>query len=123
MAGNKLKVEFSEDLIKMIKLLKTQRFSDSRIGYDNYELYNESQLFDVMALALGLQEHAIKGTEENPFGATYDEEATKKMKELDAYLVENLEYIEEILHQFCEEGIKVGKYTCLAYQRIWKYEG
>ena len=53
----------------------------------------------------------------------YDEETTERLHGIDAYIVENLEYIEEILHQFCDVGIKVGKYSCLAYQRIWKYEG
>ena len=45
------------------------------------------------------------------------------MHEIDGFIVENLEFIEEILHQFCDVGIKPGKYSCLAYQRIWKYDG
>lgn len=121
--GNKIILVFTEDIIKFIKLLKVQKFSDSKVGIDNYGLYPESHLFDFMAMILDLQDHIIKGTEENPLGAEYDEEATKKMFEIDSFIVENLEYIEEILHQFCDVGIKPGKYSCLAYQRIWKYEG
>lgn len=121
--GNKISVVFTEDIIKFVKLLKVERFSESKLGYNLYGLYPESHLFDFMAMVMGLQSHRIPGTEENPLGAEYDEETTSKMHEIDAYIVENLEYIEEILHQFCDVGIKVGKYTCIAYQRIWKYEG
>lgn len=121
--GNKISVVFTEDIITFVKLLKVQRFNDNQIGYDNYGLYPESHLFDFMAMVLGLQGHRIPGTEDNPLGAEYDEETTERLHNIDAYIVENLEYIEEILHQFCDVGIKVGKYSCLAYQRIWKYEG
>lgn len=121
--GNKISLVFTEDIIKFIKLMKVERFNDNQIGFDNYELYPESHLFDFMALVLGLQEHRVAGTEENPLGAEYDEETTKYMHEIDSFIVENLEFIEEILHQFCDVGIKPGKYSCLAYQRLWKYDG
>ena len=121
--GNKISVVFTEDIITFVKLLKVQRFNDNQIGYDNYGLYPESHLFDFMAMVLGLQDHRIPGTEDNPLGAEYDEETTERLHNIDAYIVENLEYIEEIIHQFCDVVIKVVKYSCLAYQRIWKYEG
>ena len=121
--GNKVSLVFTDDIIKFIKLMKVQRFNDGQIGFDNYDLYPESHLFDFMAMVLGLQDHRMKGTEENPLGAEYDEEAMKYMFEIDSFIVENIEYIEEILHQFCDVGIKPGKYSCLAYQRIWKYDG
>lgn len=121
--GNKISLVFTEDIIKFIKLMKVQKFSDSKVGIDNYGLYPESHLFDFMAIVLGLQDHVIKGTEENPLGAEYDEEAMEKMMEIDSFIVENLDSIEEILHQFCDVGIKPGKYSCLAYQRIWRYDG
>lgn len=121
--GNKITVTLTDEIIKFIKLLKIQRFTENKIGYDNYALYPESHLFDFMAYVLGLQDHRIKGTEENPMGAEYDEETMKKMVEIDSYIVENLTNIEEILHQFCDVGIKPGKYTCLAYQHIWTYIG
>lgn len=123
MAGNKLNITLTEDIIKFIKFLKVKKINDRAIGFDTYELYPESHLFDFMANILGLKDHMIKGTEENPMGAEYDEEATNKMIEIDEFIVTNLEYIEEILHQFCDVGIKPGKYSCLAYQRIWKYNG
>lgn len=121
--GNKISLVFTEDIITFIKLMKVQTFSDSRVGFDNYALYPESHLFDFMAMVLGKRDRRIDGTEENPLGAEYDKETTDYMHEIDSFIVENLEYIEEILHQFCDTGIKPGKYSCLAYQRIWKYDG
>ena len=121
--GNKISLVLTEEIINFIKLMKVQQFSDSKVGIDSYGLYPESHLFDFMAIVLGLQDHVIKGTEENPMGAEYDKEAMDKMFEIDSFLVENLLYIEEIIHQFCDVGIKPGKYSCLAYNRIWRYEG
>ena len=41
----------------------------------------------------------------------------------DAYILENLVFIEEILHQFCDKGgLKPGIYTCLDYNRQWDYK-
>ena len=121
--GNKISLVFTDEIIKFIKLIKIQKFSDNKVGIDTYGLYSESHLFDFMAMVLGLQDHIIKGTEENPLGAEYDDEAMEKMTEIDSFIVENIDYIEDILHQFCDVGIKPGKYSCLAYQRIWKYDG
>lgn len=120
--GNKINLVFTEDIIKFIKLMKVQKFSDSIVGFDNYALYPESHLFDFMAMILGKQDHRISGTEENPMGAEYDEETMNYFYEIDSFIIDNLEYIEEILHQFCDVGIKPGKYSCLSYNRIWKYE-
>ena len=120
--GNVIKVELTQEIIDFVKLFKIERFNDSQIGVDNFGLYPESHLFDFMATILGLQEHRIKGTEENPMGAEYDEETMKKLIDIDGYIVDNLVYIEEIIHQFCDRGVKPGVYTCLAYNRIWKYK-
>ena len=120
--GNIIKVTLTEEIIRFIKLFNIKSFSDNSIGIDTFELYPQSHLFDFMSLVLGLEEHKIKGTEENPMGAQFDEETMEKMIELDSYIVENLQYIEEIVHQFCDVGIKPGVYTCLGYNRIWKYK-
>ena len=120
--GNIIELIFNEDLIKLIKLLRVQKLSDYVVGLDNYDLYPISPPLDFIALEFGLQDHKLPSTEENPMGASYDEETEKYLVETHCFIVDNLEYIEEILHQFCDVGIKPGKYTCLAQQRIWKYQ-
>lgn len=121
--GNIIKVELTQEILDFVKLFKIEQFNDNQIGIDNFALYPSSHLFDFMALILGLEEHRIEGTEEKPMGAEYDEETMNKLIELDEYIVGNLVYIEEIIHQFCDRGVKPGTYTCLAYNRIWKYKG
>lgn len=121
--GNKLTLNITEDIIQLIKLLIPTQLSDAHVGYDTYALFTESHPFDLIAMALGLEDKKIKGTEENPMGAEYDEETTERIQRVYSFFVDNLVYLEEILHQFCDVGIKVGKYSCLTYNRLWKYEG
>ena len=56
-------------------------------------------------------------------GAICEKETQEHLEELDAFFVEHITDMEEILHQFCTEGIKPGKYTCLDNVHLWKYEG
>lgn len=120
--GNVIKVTLTEDIIRFIKLFRIAQLNDRVVGIDTFELYPESHLFDFMSKVLGLDDHKIKGTEENPLGAQFDKETTDKMMDLDSYIVDNLQYIEEIVHQYCDIGIKPGTYSCLGYNRIWKYQ-
>lgn len=123
MGGNKITIEFTEDIITFIKLLKPRSFSVTEVGFDVDDLYGESHLYDFMGHVLGVRDHVIDGTVENTDGAFYDRETTERLNKIDKFITENLMYIEEILHQFCTEGIKVGKYTCFKQNHIWKYEG
>ena len=120
--SNKLTIILTDEIIKLVKFFKTTQFNDYHYGVDIDALYIESHLYDFMALVLDLKDHQIPNTEENPSGAEYDDETTEKLRNLDEYIVTNILYIEEIIHQFCDVGVKPGKYTCLAYNRIWKYE-
>ena len=121
--SNKLTIILTDEIIKLVKFFKTTQFNDYQYGVDIDALYSESHLYDFMALVLDLKDHQIPNTVENPSGAEYDVETTEKLRNLDEYIVKNILYIEEIIHQFCDVGVKPGKYTCLAYNRIWKYEG
>jgi hypothetical protein len=41
-----------------------------------------------------------------------------------SYIIDNLEYIEEIVHQFCARGgVREGTYKCKSNQRIWEFAG
>jgi hypothetical protein len=118
----KLKITLNEDHIKLMKCLYFQDFN-SKVGIDKFNPLGGSLLFEDMARILGLTDHIIPETIEDWDGAKFDEETTDKLQELGGFLAENLLAMEEILHQFCDVGIKVGTYTCLDNVRIWKYEG
>lgn len=117
----KLKVTFNEDHIKLIKNLWFQDFN-SKVGIDKFDIFGGSRLWEDMARILGLNDHMIPETIEDWDGAKFDEETTDKLNKLASFLDENILAIEEILHQQCDIGIKVGTYTCLDNVRIWKYE-
>ena len=117
----KLKVTLNEDHIKLIKGLWFQDFN-TKVGIDKRDIFGGSQVWEDMARILSLSDHIVPETVEDYDGAKYDEETTKKLEELADFLNENLLAIEEILHQQCGVGIKVGTYTCLDNVRIWKYE-
>ena len=77
-----------------------------------------------MALILGFGDKIIPETRESPFGAICEETTQRHLEELDAFFIDHMVDIEEILHQMVDSGgIKPGKYTCLDNVRIWKYEG
>ena len=118
----KLKVTLNEDHIKLIKNLWFQDFN-SKVGIDKYDIFGGSRLWEDMARILGWYGHIIPETREDWDGAKFDKETTDKMRDLADFLDENILSIEEILHQHCDVGIKVGTYTCLDNVRIWKYEG
>lgn len=117
----KLKITLTEDHIKLIKNLWFQDFN-SKVGIDKFDIFGGSRLWEDTARILGLSDHVISETVEDWDGAKFDEDTTSKMEELIGYIDENMLGIEEILHQHCDEGIKVGTYTCLDNVRIWKYE-
>ena len=118
----KIKVTLNEDHIQLIKNLWFQDFN-SKVGIDKYDIFGGSRLWEDMARILGLYDHIIPETMEDWDGAKFDKETTDKMRDLADFLDENILSIEEILHQHCDVGLKVGTYTCLDNVRIWKYEG
>ena len=118
----KLKIELDENKIALIRNFKFKRINDATYGIDTYDLFGGTYLYEDMANILGWSDKVIPDTLENPMGALYEEEYQKKMEEYDAFLIENMLFIEEIIHQFITEGgLKPGIYTTLDYNRQWKY--
>lgn len=119
----KLKLEINEDIIKLIKNFNFERISDKHYGLDTYGLWGGTYLYEQMANILGYQDKIIPETLESPLGVRYEEEYELKMEEYDSFILENLVFLEEILHQFIDKGgIKPGIYTCVDYNRIWEYK-
>lgn len=119
----KIKITLTKEHITLIKGLWFQDFN-IKVGIDKSNAFGGSNLFEDMARLLGLyEEHVIPETTEDYDGVKFDDETTDKLRELAVFLDENLISVEEILHQQCEVGIKVGTYSCLDNVRIWKYEG
>lgn len=118
----KITINLTNEHIQLIKSLRFERFDENRYGIDNYSLWGGTYLYEQMAFILGYQDKVIFETIESPMGARYEDEIQKHLEELDSFFVEHIADIEDILHQFCDIGIKPGKYTCLDNVRIWNYE-
>lgn len=117
----KLKITFNEDHIKLIKNLRFHDFN-TKVGIDKFDVFGNSRLWEDMARILGVFDHVRPETIEDWDGAKFDNETTDRLRELADFLGDNILEIEEILHQHCDEGIKIGTYTCLDNVRIWKFE-
>jgi len=126
-----IEVTLTEDMLKLVSnihfgtLPEPLEDDDKRenvvYGIDYNAFYGEGFLFENIALILGKYFEYIPGTEEDPDGAKYTEEFTDYMWELHSYIQNNIDYIEELVHQFCAEGGLVpGTYTCKSHNHIWK---
>ena len=131
------KIELSEDALKLISNITFESAPEPlMVGYEaerreqiNYyidlnSLYGGSYVFEDIAFILGRENEMIPGTEENPLGGEFPEEFENYMWNLHTYIVDNLEYIEQMVHQFCiKGGLKPGKYECKSNVGIWEYKG
>lgn len=118
----KLKLEINEDIIKLIKNFRFERINDKHYGIDSYGIWGGTYIYEDIAAILGWNDKIIPETLESPMGARYEEEYEKKMEEYDSFILDNMVFLEEILHQFIDKGgVKPGIYTAIDYNRIWEY--
>jgi len=121
---NVLRTLYNIDRISQKSKAYADEDNDKYYGIDTYDLYQCDFWYDQMAFILGLSEQVIKGTEEDTDGPKYPKEVIEHLRELDEFIVNNLQHIEDIIHQFCDRGgIKEGV-TYIAYdnENIWYTE-
>ena len=132
--AKKITLNITEDMIKLITCLRFQEFprfdeedarertiyQDVRYGIDLNSLYGGNFVLEDTARILGEYDKVIPGTEESAGGPRFPKQVEEYLlrTHLDVYY--NLEYIEQILHQFCNEGgITPGLYECRDFEFIW----
>lgn len=125
-----LKLNLTEDVLCLVSNIRFKQLpkleeNDSRehVGYeiDLASIYGGDFLFEDMALILGLMDKAIPDTLEDADGPKFDFETENKMLELHTFILDNLDNIEEIVHQFIlKGGVTPGTYKCKDYQHIWE---
>lgn len=98
--------------------------SDKYYGLDLFDLFNGITPFELVAYALGMQDKAIVGTEEDPDGVKYPDDVMKKFREILDPIYHDIVDIEDLIHQRCDKGgIQAGvKYIALDRERIWYTE-
>lgn len=119
----KLTVKIGKEELMLIKNLNIQKFDEYIVGVDTFDMYGGSFKYAQMALLLGYQDKVLKDTMESIFGPKYEEPVQKHLEEIDVFLTQNLVNIEEIIHQFCTEGIREGTYECKDNEHLWSYKG
>ena len=126
-----LKITLTEDVLKLVSNIRFKEYTkyeedDQRdhIGYeiDLNSLYGGDFVLEDISFILGMYDRHIVDTEEDFDGPKFNEDDTKYMYELHDFVVDNLNNIEEILHQMIfKGGIKPGTYKCKDWQHIWEY--
>lgn len=119
-----IRINVTEDLLSVIPIIFLQEEGDDKIVIDKKHTYNIGfHLLEDLAMALNIYDRAIKGTEDDPEGKAFSEEDTKRMLDLHKYVVDNLYYIELLIHQFATKGgLQVGIYRCKDNELIFEKE-
>ena len=121
------RLEITEDLLKVIPII----FIQEKVGFDDKTVYVDSShvfsvgmhLMEDMAMALGIYDRAIKGTEDDPEGKAFSEEDTEYMLSLHKYVVDNLYELETLIHQYVVKGgLEVATYRAKDNELLWEKE-
>lgn len=132
--AKKIKLNITEDMIKLISCLNFQefprfeeedamalpRYQTVRYGIDLNSLYGGNFVLEDVSRILGVYDKHIPGTEERSEGPRFEKDVEEYLLEVHHNVYDNLEYIEQILHQFCGKGgITPGTYECREFEYIW----
>lgn len=116
-------VIITEDHITLIKNLRFEQFDESRYGVDGYSLWGGSYVYEDIAFLLGYANRVLRESQNDALGPVYEAEVQKYLDILADDFSEHLTDYEEILHQNCATGLKVGKYTKKGNEVFWTYVG
>lgn len=115
----KIRLTLTEEHIALIRNFRFKKINEKVSGIDTYDLYGGTNLYEDMAMILGKLDLAIPNTETDVFGRQFPSELVEHFRQLDEFILENLYNIENIVHQFIDEGIKPGVYEAIDYEQIW----
>lgn len=117
----KIKINITEDHIKLIKEFKVEKINDTYTGFDTINPYGGDYLMEDLAMILGYWDKAVDGTEKDYDGRKFGLDIEQKMLDIHMYLMNNLEFILTIITQFIMTGVKPGLYTAIDYNLHWEY--
>lgn len=115
-------INLTKEHLKLIPFFFEQKEGDDKIVYDKTHLYNlGSHLEEDLAMILGYNDSAIKGTEEDPDGKAFPDGVEKHMLDVHNYIVDNFFYIESLIHFYVTRGgLTDGEYVCKDNDLIWE---
>ena len=118
------RIKLTEEHIKLISLIRfDEDDNDKMLFIEKDNPYELSGRLQDLALALGYNDKAIPGTEEDPEGAAFPDDIEEHLLEVHHYIVDNLYFIETLIHQLAfKGGITPGTYKCIDTEGIWTKE-
>ena len=116
------RITLTKEHLKLIPFFYEQEEGDNKIVFDKTHLYNlGSHLLEDLAMILGYNDSAIKGTEEDPDGKAFPDEIEAHMLEVHNYIVDNFFSIQSLLHFYVtRRGLTEGEYKCKDNELIWE---
>ena len=125
-----LKVELTEDILKLISCIHFENFPREdefetkyrlNVGIDFASLYGGSFIFEDISFILGRYDEHLPGTENDSLGPRFSPEFEEYMWTIHSYVVEHIQDIEELVHQFCNKGgLTPGTYVAKSNVRFWE---
>lgn len=96
---------------------------DSLYGVDTYNLWGGDFIYEDIAYIIGCADQAFPDSLEDIDGPKYPKDVMERLDSLAMFIIDNLSNIEEIVHQYCTEGIKPNvTYWCRDNEHIWKID-
>lgn len=123
-----ISVTLTEDMLKLISHINFTKIPDltdetqekMTWGLDFNSLYGGSYVFEDIAYILGRYDEHIAGTEEDPMGVAFPQELEDYMWKIHSYVLDNIQYIEALVHQFVNKGgLTPGTYRSKSNENIW----
>lgn len=122
--------DLEKDRIKVLKEVNDDILNDinnlnphEHIGWciDKYNLFGGTYVLEDVALIIGKWGDFIPGTEYEPTGRRYSPEDEEYMYGLYEYIVDNMVFIESLVHTYAVKGgLTAGTYKCVDYQLDWE---
>ena len=122
-----VKIKLTKDILALITNIHFGKVPDPdekrhplTWGIDFYSLYGGSFALEDISYILGRYDEHIQGTEEDPMGPRFPQEVEDYMWGIHSYIVENIEYIEDLVHYYCNKGgLSEGVYKCHSNSKDW----
>lgn len=117
------RLTLNDDHLKLISSFKIDELDDHHVAVCKNGIYGGSHVLEDIAMIIGKWDEAIKNTDDDCEGRAFPDELEKYMIELHSYIMDNLFYIESLLHQYvCQGGLTSGTYKCKDNELIWVKE-
>lgn len=118
------RITLTKEHVKLISLLRFEEDEENnQLVIQKDDPYELSGRLEDLALALDYKDKAIPGTEEDPEGAAFPDEIEDHLLEVHHYVVDNLYFIETLVHQLAfKGGVTPGTYKCIDTEGVWVKE-